>query len=38
VHATRQVRFHKGETVTQREGQLADRVGPGFGDVVSVAR
>ncbi len=35
VHAARQVGFHKGETVTQRERQLADRVGPGFGNVVT---
>ena len=34
VHAARQVRLHEGEAVREREGQLADRVGPGLGNVV----
>jgi hypothetical protein len=35
VHAARQVGLHEGEAVAQREGQLADRVGAGFGDVIA---
>ncbi len=35
VHATRQIGFHKRETVGQRERQLADRVGAGLGNVVA---
>ncbi|OIQ71984.1 hypothetical protein GALL_463950 [mine drainage metagenome] len=35
VHAARQVGFNKGEAVGQRESQLADRVGTGFGNVVA---
>jgi len=35
VHAACQVRFHEGEAVGQCERQLADRVGPSFGNVVT---
>ena len=35
VHAARQIRFHVSETVAERERQLADRVGPGLGDVIT---
>jgi hypothetical protein len=38
VHAARQVRLHEGEAVAEREGQLADRVGAGFGDVIAADR
>jgi hypothetical protein len=34
-HAAGQVVLHIGEPVGQGEGQLADGVGPGFGDVVA---
>ncbi len=35
MHAPRQVGFHESEAVTQGEGQLADGVGPGLGNVVA---
>jgi hypothetical protein len=35
VHAARQVGLDEGEAVGQREGELADRVGPGLGDVIA---
>jgi len=35
VHATGQIGFDQREAVGQREGQLADGVGPGFGNVVA---
>ena len=38
VHAPRQVVLHEGEAVGQGEGQLADGVGPGLGDVVAADR
>ena len=38
MHAARQVSLDKGEAVAQREGQLADRVGAGLGNVVATDR
>jgi hypothetical protein len=38
VHAARQVGLDVGEAVGQREGELADRVGAGLGDVVAADR
>ena len=35
VHATRQVGLHKCEAIGKREGQLRNRVGTGFGDVIA---
>ena len=34
-HAARQIGLNEGEAVGQRERQLADRVGAGFGDVIA---
>ncbi len=35
LHAARQVVLDDGEAVAERERQLRDRIGPGFGDVVA---
>ena len=35
MHAPRQIGLDKGKTIGQRESQLADRVGPGLGNVVA---
>ena len=35
VHAACQIRLHVGETVGERERELADRVRPGLGDVIA---
>ena len=37
-HAARQIGLDEGEAIGQREGKLADRVGPGLGDVITADR